>query len=89
MNFFDSSVICYAYDLSEPSKRDTCLSLFEGAFDGQIKGIISNAHTRLPREYSLGHYFLQIVQLNNILFQVRDSVFQGLEIQRIMRYFSS
>ncbi len=40
--FFDSNVICYAYDLSEPSKRDRCLSLVEGALDGQIKGIISS-----------------------------------------------
>ncbi|MCL5667964.1 MAG: PIN domain-containing protein [Candidatus Thermoplasmatota archaeon] len=40
--FFDSNVICYAYDLAEPSKRDSCLSLVEGAFEGKIKGIISN-----------------------------------------------
>ena len=40
--FFDSNIICYAYDLTEPSKRDVCLSLVEGVFRGQIMGIISN-----------------------------------------------
>jgi predicted nucleic acid-binding protein len=40
--FFDSNIICYAYDLTEPSKRDACLPLVEGVFEGSTKGIISN-----------------------------------------------
>jgi predicted nucleic acid-binding protein len=40
--FFDYNIICYAYDLTEPSKREAYLPLVEGVFEGSMKGIISN-----------------------------------------------
>jgi predicted nucleic acid-binding protein len=40
--FFDSNIICYAYDLAEPSKREKCLSLVKGVFEGYTTGVISN-----------------------------------------------
>ncbi|MHB8360601.1 MAG: PIN domain-containing protein [Thermoplasmataceae archaeon] len=40
--FFDSNIICYAYDLTEPSKRDICLPLVEDVFKGKTTGTISN-----------------------------------------------
>lgn len=40
--FFDTNILYYAYDLSEPSKRESCLKLVEKAFMGEITGVISN-----------------------------------------------
>ena len=40
--FFDSNVVCYAYDLTERTKREACKRLVERAFVGEIHGVISN-----------------------------------------------
>jgi predicted nucleic acid-binding protein len=40
--FFDTNILCYAYDNSEPSKRAVCQRLVERALMGEIKGVISN-----------------------------------------------
>ncbi len=40
--FYDTNVLYYAYDLSEPEKRKTCKSLISKVFMGETKGVISN-----------------------------------------------
>ena len=40
--FYDTNVLYYAYDLSEPEKRKTCKSLVSKVFMGETKGVISN-----------------------------------------------
>jgi predicted nucleic acid-binding protein len=40
--FFDTNIICYAYDSTEPSKRKICERLVEQVFNGEISGVISN-----------------------------------------------
>jgi predicted nucleic acid-binding protein len=40
--FFDTNILCYAYDLNEPQKRKICKELVEDVFSGKTKGIISN-----------------------------------------------
>ena len=39
---YDTNVLCYAYDLSEPTKRKTCMTLVHKIFAGEEKGIVSN-----------------------------------------------
>ncbi len=40
--FFDTNILCYAYDSGEPLKRKICEKLVEQAFKGEITGVISN-----------------------------------------------
>jgi predicted nucleic acid-binding protein len=40
--FFDTNILCYAYDATEPSKRKVCEKLVEQGLRGEIKGVISN-----------------------------------------------
>lgn len=40
--FYDTNVLYYAYDLSEPKKRRTCQTLISRIFMGETKGVISN-----------------------------------------------
>ncbi len=40
--FFDTNILCYAYDLSEPAKREVCEDLVEKAFSGSIRAVVSN-----------------------------------------------
>ncbi len=40
--FFDTNVLCYAYDLSEPEKREVCMIFVKKVFSGEVKGVISN-----------------------------------------------
>ena len=40
--FYDTNVLYYAYDLSEPEKRNTCKLLIRKVFMGEAKGVISN-----------------------------------------------
>ncbi len=40
--FFDTCVLCYAYDSSEPVKRKACQAMVEQAFRGGIRGVVSN-----------------------------------------------
>lgn len=40
--FFDTNIICYAFDLAEPEKRDVCEKLLERVVKGEIVGVISN-----------------------------------------------
>ena len=40
--FYDTNVLYYAYDLSEPEKRKNCKSLVSKVFLGYAKGVISN-----------------------------------------------
>ena len=40
--FYDTNVLYYAYDLSEPEKRKVCKSLLTKVFIGETSGIISN-----------------------------------------------
>lgn len=39
---FDTSIIVYAYDESQGSKRKTCKQLLETVFDGSSPGTVSN-----------------------------------------------
>jgi len=39
---FDTTIIVYAYDISEPKKREVCKKLIEQVFKGEKKGFISN-----------------------------------------------
>lgn len=39
--FFDTNIIYYAYDTSEPQKRKICQELLEKVFSGDIIGIVS------------------------------------------------
>jgi predicted nucleic acid-binding protein len=40
--FFDTSIIAYAFDKSEPRKRAVCKDLVRRAFDGDVDGFVSN-----------------------------------------------
>ena len=40
--FFDSSIICYAFDLREPEKRAICLDLIRQVLNSEIRGVVSN-----------------------------------------------
>jgi predicted nucleic acid-binding protein len=40
--FFDTNIICYAFDLAEPAKRKVCKKLMEKVFSGEILGVVSN-----------------------------------------------
>ena len=40
--FFDTNILCYAYDATEPSKRKVCGKLVEQGLRGEIKGAVSN-----------------------------------------------
>ena len=40
--FYDTNILCYAYDRSEPEKREICRSLVNGIFMGKQRGVISN-----------------------------------------------
>ena len=40
--FFDTNILCYAYDATEPSKRKVCEKLVEQGLRGEIKGVVSN-----------------------------------------------
>ena len=40
--FYDTSILFYAYDLSEPDKREVCKTLVGQVFRGEAKGIVSN-----------------------------------------------
>ena len=40
--FYDTNILFYAYDLSEPNKRDVCKRLVSRVFNGEDKGFISN-----------------------------------------------
>ncbi len=40
--FFDTNIICYAFDSSEPSKRKICERLIERVYKEEICGAISN-----------------------------------------------
>lgn len=40
--FFDTNIVCYAFDLAEPEKREVCQKLFEKVVNGEIRGVISN-----------------------------------------------
>lgn len=40
--FFDTNIICYAFDLAEPAKRKVCERLLYKVFTGEISGVVSN-----------------------------------------------
>lgn len=40
--FYDTNVLCYAYDRNEPSKSRSCRALVSKVFAGETKGAISN-----------------------------------------------
>ncbi len=40
--FFDSNIICYAFDLREPGKRGVCLELMKRVLNSEIRGVVSN-----------------------------------------------
>ena len=40
--FFDTNIICYAFDLSEPDKRAICEGLVKQVLGGEIAGVVSN-----------------------------------------------
>lgn len=40
--FFDTNIVCYAYDASEPEKRKVCKKLVEEVFNGNFVGVVSN-----------------------------------------------
>ena len=40
--FYDTNILFYAYDLSEPVKREVCKTLVSKVFNGETKGFISN-----------------------------------------------
>ncbi|MGC8516198.1 MAG: PIN domain-containing protein [Thermoplasmata archaeon] len=40
--FFDTNILFYAYDLSEPIKRKFCKQIVEDVFSGRKSGVISN-----------------------------------------------
>lgn len=40
--FYDTNILFYAYDLSEPGKREVCKTLVGKVFNGETKGFISN-----------------------------------------------
>jgi len=40
--FFDTNIIAYAFDKSEPRKKKICERLVERVFKGEIRGCVSN-----------------------------------------------
>jgi predicted nucleic acid-binding protein len=40
--FFDTNIIVYAYDTSEPGKQKICAKLLETVYRNEIMGIVSN-----------------------------------------------
>ncbi|MHB1439268.1 MAG: PIN domain-containing protein [Cuniculiplasma sp.] len=40
--FYDTNILFYAYDLSEPSKREVCKTQVGQVFSGKTRGFISN-----------------------------------------------
>lgn len=40
--FFDTNILYYAYDTSEPKKRDICEKLLEKVSREEIRGVVSN-----------------------------------------------
>lgn len=40
--FFDTNIICYAYDATEPAKRRICEQLLEKVYKGETAGVVSN-----------------------------------------------
>lgn len=40
--FYDTNVLCYAYDSTQPKKRGACLTLVGRIFGGEGRGVISN-----------------------------------------------
>lgn len=40
--FFDTNILCYAFDSSNPSKRKICKQLIEKVYSNEISGVISN-----------------------------------------------
>jgi predicted nucleic acid-binding protein len=40
--FFDTNILGYAYDATEPVKREVCKKLVEKVFRGEMYGVISN-----------------------------------------------
>lgn len=42
--FFDTNIICYAFDLSETAKREVCEKLIKRVLNGEIVGVVSNQY---------------------------------------------
>ena len=40
--FFDTNIICYAFDLKEPAKREICEKLVKRVMNGEIAAFVSN-----------------------------------------------
>lgn len=40
--FFDTNIICYAFDINEHTKREVCEKLIKRVLNGEITGIVSN-----------------------------------------------
>lgn len=40
--FFDTNIIVYAYDASEPKKQEICVRLLENVYEKEITGVVSN-----------------------------------------------
>ncbi len=40
--FFDTDIICYAFDLKEPAKREICEKLVKRVMNGEIAAFVSN-----------------------------------------------
>ena len=40
--FFDTSILVYAFTIDEPKKHEKCKELVKKAFNGMIKGVVSN-----------------------------------------------
>jgi predicted nucleic acid-binding protein len=40
--FFDTNILCYAFDLNEGAKRETCEKLIKKVLNGEIIGVVSN-----------------------------------------------
>ena len=40
--FFDTNIICYAFDLKEPTKREICEKLVKQVMKGEIVAAVSN-----------------------------------------------
>ncbi len=64
MNLIDSNIIAYAYDDSEPKKRDRCLEIIRGVFNNQREGYVTN---QILGElfYTLTKNFRQPVSIEN------------------------
>ncbi len=40
--FFDTNIICYAFDLNEPAKKEVCEKLIKKVMSGETVGVVSN-----------------------------------------------